>query len=121
MYISLLPSSLLLTVALSSFQVQAATEDKAKPVLPCTVGSSTGSFYDLRSLSIIPPAEDKKPGKNDKTDSWKAKGWDYKSNFTLNICAPVMEQLSDVVGIDKEHRANVSAYYEHNSETYSLG
>jgi len=120
MYLSSLPNALLLAITLGT-QVQAAAEDKVKPVDPCTVGSTTGSFYDLRSLSILPLPEDKKPGKNDKTDSWKAKGWDYKSNFTLNICAPVIEKLDDVVGIDKEHRANISAYYEHNSEIYSLG
>jgi len=120
MFFSQLPNAILLALTLST-QVRAATEEKPKPVDPCTVGSATGSFYDLRSLSIAPLAEDKKPGKNDKTDSWKAKGWDYKSNFTLNICAPVIEKLDDVIGIDKEHRANVSAYYEHNSETYSLG
>ncbi|KAG9244126.1 mannose-6-phosphate receptor binding domain-containing protein [Calycina marina] len=120
MYFPLLPSVLLLVIGVSS-SVQAASDDTLKPIDPCTVGSTTGSFYDLRSLSITPPAGDKKPGKNDKMDSWHARGWDYKSNFTLNICAPVIETLDDIVGIDKEHRANVSAFYKYRSETYSLG
>ena len=119
MHFSSIPNVLLL-LALSS-QIEAASDDKVKPVDPCTIASAGGSFYDLRSLSILPPVEGKKPGKNDKTDSWQAKGYDYKTNFTLNVCAPVVEELTDVVGIDKDHRANISAFYEFGSETYSLG
>lgn len=119
MRFSSLPGAFLLAIAIST-RVQAAADDKPKPMDPCTVASS-GAFYDLRSLSITPPAEEKKSSKNEKKESWRAKGYDYKSNFTLNICAPVVEKLDTIVGIDKDHRANVSAFYEFGSETYSLG
>ena len=91
---------------------------------PCTVASAAGSFYDLRPLSILPPVEGKKPGKNDKTDDWHARGYDYhdgKANFTLNICAPVIGAVDDVTGVDKHLYQNVSAYYQLGSKTYSIG
>ncbi len=63
----------------------------------------------------------KKLGKGDKTDSWHAKGYDYKGNFTLNICAPVVEDLKHAVGISRSMLKNVSAYYEAGGEIYSIG
>jgi len=120
MYFSALPNTLLLLLALHSQQAYSA-DDNSKPVDPCTIASTTGSFYDLRPLMIKPSVDGKKPGKNEKFDSWHAKGYDYKSNFTLNICAPVVEELSEVVGIESNLRKNVSAFYQAGSETYSLG
>ncbi|KAH8590007.1 mannose-6-phosphate receptor binding domain-containing protein [Bisporella sp. PMI_857] len=119
MFFRTIPSSLLLALAFQS-QVYAA-EEREEPVDPCTIASSSGTFYDLRPLSILPPPDDKKPGKDDKTESWHAQGYDYKANFTLNVCAPVIEGLENVVGIDSEHRENVSAFYDYGDETYSLG
>jgi hypothetical protein len=101
--------------------VSAASDDKPKPVDPCTISSASGSFFDLRSLSIQPVPPGTTPGKNQKTDSWHAKGYDYKSNFTLNVCAPVVETLDNVQGVDKDLWKNVSAYYEVGSKQYSLG
>ena len=121
MHFPLFSSTLLVALALQNGVNAAASDDKTAPMDPCTIASTTGSFYDLRSLSLIPPQDGKKPGKNEKTESWHARGYDYKSNFTLNVCAPVVEELDDVVGIDKGHYQNISAFYEFGSKTYSLG
>lgn len=88
---------------------------------PCTVASPAGNFYDLRALSIPPPVEGKKPGKNDRIEDWHARGWDYKANFTLNICDPVVKEIKDVVGVEKELWRNVSAHYTMDGKTYSIG
>lgn len=125
MHFPSLPTALLLTLTLHSGVNAAASDDKTKPSDPCTVASSTGSFYDLRSLAILPPADDqRKPAKGVKTDDWHARGWDYhdgKANFTLNICAPVVDPIKDVEGISHDLWKNVSAYYEIGSKKYSLG
>lgn len=114
-------STFLLALALHSGVNAAASDNAKKPLNPCTIASTTGSFYDLRPLSVLPPTEGKKPGKNDKTSSWHARGYDYKSNFTLNICAPVVEDLERVVDVDKPYWKNISAFYEFEHQTYSLG
>ncbi|KAF7948384.1 uncharacterized protein EAE97_003795 [Botrytis byssoidea] len=117
-----LPSALLLGLALHIGVEGAGLEDKKpKPVDPCTISSTTGSFFDLRPLSIQAPEEGKKPAKNAKTDSWHARGYDYKGNFTLNVCAPVVEEVKDFVGVDKNHWKNVSAFYEYDGKKYSVG
>lgn len=117
-----LPTSLLVTLALH-YGVNAAASDE-KVLEPCTVSSATGNFYDLRSLSIALPADDKKPVKGEKIDDWHARGYDYHkntANFTLNICAPVVGKVEDIEGVDKSLWRNVSAYYELGSKKYSIG
>lgn len=115
-------SPFILALALrNGVNAAASSDDTKKDVSPCTIASTTGSFYDLRPLSILHPADGKKAGKNDKTDSWHARGYDYKSNFTLNICAPVVEDVEGIVGINRDHWKNVSAFYEFEDKTYSLG
>lgn len=116
-----LSSTFLLALALHNGVNAAASDDMKKPVNPCTIASTSGSFYDLGPLSVLPPAGGQKPGKSDKTSSWHARGYDYKSNFTFNICAPVIEDVEDVVGVVKAHWKNVSAFYEFGDKTYSLG
>jgi len=99
----------------------AESSERASPV-PCTAHSpSTESFYDLQPISLTPPDPNKKPSKNARTESWKAKGYDYNANFTLNICAPVLEEVKDVVGINKKQWQNVSAFYDMGGKTYSIG
>lgn len=103
-----------------------AAEDKkhhkSKPDEPCTVHSSnTGAFFDLNPISLSPPPEGKKPHKDQRTESWHAKGHDYPANFTLNVCAPVLEHLKNVVGVSKDHWKNISAFYEQDGKTYSIG
>ena len=121
MLFSSLPSALLITLAIHSGVSAAADEKKEKAVEPCTVASSSGSFYDLRKLTVQPPKEGKEAKKNDKVEDWHAKGYDYPANFTLNICAPVVSEIERPVGIDKKLSQNVSAYYELGSRTYSIG
>jgi hypothetical protein len=116
-------------VVLSASTVLAASsaaddkKSKAPPVKPCTVRSSTsGAFFDLHSLSIQPPKDPKdKKGAEATVESWHAKGYDYGSNFTLNFCDPVVEELKDVEGVDRALWRNVSAYYTVGKKTFSLG
>ncbi|KAF4627013.1 hypothetical protein G7Y89_g11148 [Cudoniella acicularis] len=119
MLFSSLPSALLIGLAIHCGVSTAATEEKI--VEPCTVASSTGSFYDLRKMSILPLKDGKKPGKNDKIDDWHVRGYDFPYNFTLNICAPVVADIDKPVGISSNLKKNVSAFYEHNDKTYSIG
>jgi cation-dependent mannose-6-phosphate receptor len=121
MHFSLLPTTQLLALVLLSKVNATASDDKLKDIAPCTVSSQTGTFYDLRSLSIVPPEDGKTAPKNAKTDSWHAKGYDYISNFTLNVCAPVVEGVEDVVGLERSLWRNVSAFYDMGGKTYSIG
>lgn len=125
MHFSALPTTILLSLALLGGANAAASDDKkTKPVEPCTVASPLGAFYDLRSLSILPPKDDKKVAKGVKTDDWHARGYDYhdnKVNFTLNICAPLVDPIRDPVGVDKDVWQNVSAYYAIGSKKFSIG
>lgn len=92
--------------------------------IPCTVQSSTtGAYFDLNPIALAPPElkDGRKIHKSDRDESWQAQGYDYGANFTLNICAPVIENIQDVVGVDESRWQNVSAYYEHNDKIYSIG
>lgn len=111
--------ALLLTLTLAG--VKADDKKSKSEVDPCTITSSSGTFYDLRSLSVVPADEGKKSSKTQKTASWHAKGYDYPANFTLNVCAPVIERLDNVKGVDEEMWADIGAYYEIGSRQYSLG
>lgn len=123
MHLSSIPSAFLIALALQS-GVNAAADDNAKqkPVEPCTITSSGGSFYDLRGLSAVSVEDGKKASKGARAESWHSKGYDYNVNFTMNFCAPVVENVKDVVGISDEKRwGNVSAYYESKGNVYSIG
>jgi cation-dependent mannose-6-phosphate receptor len=114
-------------LALSS-NVSAETADKdvkkvKEPAArPCTIRSpSSGHFFDLNSISVqLPDPKDKKKA-DERTESWHAKGYDYGTNFTMNFCAPVVEELDRVEGVDKALWQNVSAYYTQGKRTYSIG
>lgn len=68
------------------------------------------------------PEEEGKLKKRAVTTDYHANGFDYKSNFTLNICAPVVKPVSDVVGLSKTQWQNVSAYYTSvDGDIYSIG
>ncbi|KAI9827952.1 MAG: Cation-independent mannose-6-phosphate receptor CI-MPR [Phylliscum demangeonii] len=104
----------------------AASDDKktqAAPVAPCTIHSlHTGSFFDLTPISVARPAAGKKKtGKEGRAESWHAKGHDYPANFTLNVCAPAIEDVQHVVGVDRDRWRNISAFYERDGHTYSIG
>lgn len=124
MYLPSFPTAVLFAFALQS-GVNAATtsDDKSKKVLePCTIASSSGSFYDLRALSAERVEEGKKAAKGARTEDWHSKGYDYNANFTLNFCAPVVDKIEDVIGIDDKTRwGNISAYYDQHGKIYSIG
>ncbi len=110
-------------LALSAAGAAADDKSKEKPLKPCTIRSpSSGAFFDLNSLYIHPPGKDSKSSKNDdKLESWHARGYDYGSNFTLNFCGPVVEELGDVEGVSESDSKNISAFYKIGKKTYSIG
>lgn len=109
-----------LIAALLPLPTHAASD--AKATKPCTIHSpSSGSYYDLSALSVQPLHDGKKAHKDDRSESWHARGYDYPVNFTLNFCAPVIEDMKDVVGVEKRLWRNVSAFYELDGKTYSIG
>lgn len=59
--------------------------------------------------------------KGEVSESYHVKGQDYGANFTINFCAPVVEDLTDVEGVDKKLAQNVSAYYTIGKKSYSIG
>ena len=90
------------------------------PRVPCTIRSPTsGAFFDLNPLHILPPAESK--SKHPRATSWNTTGYDYGYNFTLNFCGPVIETLEKAEGIEKGDLRNVSAYYREGDRVFSLG
>jgi len=119
-------SALLALVALAAPSVSArrADPDKTTTTLPCTATSSSGAFYDLRADMAIQTKEDgSKPKHNlgGPTVDYHPRGWDYGANFTLNICAPVVEPFDNVKDIEEGQWQNISAYYQLKGEVYSLG
>ena len=125
-----LPTFPVIIAILLPITVQAADSKAPKVLKPCTITSPTsGLLFDLNDISIQPPSEKKKSSEGEKLKSWTARGYDYGVdsgyeyglNFTMNFCAPVVEPLEDVVGIDEELWRNVSAYYVQGKKTYSIG
>ncbi|MCJ1386563.1 Cation-independent mannose-6-phosphate receptor CI-MPR [Xylographa soralifera] len=107
-----------LILALCFSSAQAAD---SKPLKPCTITSKSGLTFDLNTIAVQPLHDGKKAHKSDREDSWHASGYDYGSNFTLNFCAPVIEELEKVVGVDEHLWRNVSAFYTRRGKTYSIG
>ncbi|PHH89582.1 hypothetical protein CDD83_5718 [Cordyceps sp. RAO-2017] len=90
------------------------------PVPACTATSSTGSgaFFDLRpDMAAVKEQSPKSAVSKD----YRARGYDYGKNFTLNICGAVVDPVTDVVGLKKDLWANVSAYYMSHGNIYSIG
>ncbi|KAK5095948.1 Cation-independent mannose-6-phosphate receptor CI-MPR [Lithohypha guttulata] len=110
-----------LILSLSSTSIAASSDDSKAPATfaGCTIHSSlSGSFYDVRPLTLKSSLLSKSAGTN---ESYHSRGYDYGANFTLNICGPVVEELDNVVGISQSHYANVSAFYTDRDDIYSLG
>ncbi|RYP91597.1 hypothetical protein DL770_002311 [Monosporascus sp. CRB-9-2] len=106
----------------------AAAEDKAATTATttataCTASSTSGAFYDLRpDMAVKAPEDGSKPALNAPTVDYKARGHDYGSNFTLNICGPVVEPVDgEVHDVKEELWRNISAYYVSKGDVYSLG
>ncbi len=96
--------------------------DDTKELKPCTIyNPSNGNFYDLNKIAVQPLQNHKKAHKDDRIESWHARGYDYGTNFTLNFCGPVIESLDDVVGVKDSLAKNVSAFYKMGEKTYSIG
>jgi len=111
--------SLALYLGLTSAASSTPAKETPAPQ-PCTIRSPTShAFFDLNPLHIEDPATSK--AKHPRPYSWNTTGWDYGYNFTLNFCGPVVEELQDVVGVDKDVWRNVSAYYKKGGEVYSIG
>lgn len=110
--------SVLLPILLSSTSVFANSE----PPKPCTIFSPfTGAYYDLNTIAVQPLVDHKPAHKDDRTESWHARGYDYGTNFTVNFCRPVIEDISDVVDVDASLWKNISAYYKFGEKTFSIG
>jgi cation-dependent mannose-6-phosphate receptor len=88
---------------------------------PCVATSSSGAFYDLRDDIAIAAGEGRHGHKGQIEDYVYAKPHDWPYNFTMNVCAPVVKEVNDVVGVDRAMWKNVSAYYEAEGKVYSLG
>lgn len=99
-----------------------SSDDTKHPRLPCTIRSqASGTFFDLSPLNIQLPEDGKKLAKDARNESWPARGNNYGSNFTLNFCGPVVEELDDAVGIAKSQLGRIGAYYEKDGKIYSIG
>lgn len=99
-----------------------SADDTKHPRVPCTIRSPTsGAFFDLNPVNIQLPAEGKKWPKDARNESWPARGYDYGSNFTLNFCGPVVEEIEAAVGISKSKLDRIGAYYEKGGKVYSIG
>ena len=93
-----------------------------KELKPCTAhNSANGNSYDLNTITVPPLKNHKKAHKDDRDESWHARGWDYGTNFTINFCAPVIESLEDVEGIKGDDAKNISAFYRKGDKTFSIG
>ncbi|KAK1775193.1 mannose-6-phosphate receptor binding domain-containing protein [Copromyces sp. CBS 386.78] len=90
-------------------------------VTPCVATSTNGAFYDLRPDTAVIPEKDVKLARGTHTKDYLARGYDYGYNITLNICAPVVKGVEDVVGLTSERWGKVGAWYEKGGKVYSLG
>ena len=118
------PSQVYMSISalLSLIPFSALAADPEKPLDPCTIiNPFNGAFYDLNTIAVQPLKDHKKAHKDDRDESWHARGYDYGNNFTINFCAPVIETLEDVVDVHKSLWKNVSAYYTDGDSTYSIG
>ncbi|KAL8810664.1 MAG: hypothetical protein Q9223_002240 [Gallowayella weberi] len=94
----------------------------SKPLLPCTIYQpTTNAYYDISPIAVQPLVDHKKAHKDDRTESWHARGYDMGTNFTLNFCAPVIETIKEAVGIKADLLKNISAFYEWKGKKYSIG
>ncbi|KAK3295440.1 mannose-6-phosphate receptor binding domain-containing protein [Chaetomium fimeti] len=108
--------------SVSSAEEGTKTISTTTPVhTPCVATSTNGAFFDLRPDAAVAVVEGEKPHKGIPTEDYTARGWDYGSNFTINVCNAAVKTAEDVVGVDEALWKNVSAYYEADGKVYSLG
>ncbi|CAN6675064.1 hypothetical protein TRVA0_083S00122 [Trichomonascus vanleenenianus] len=89
----------------------ARAAEHEKDLHHCTATNHlTGNFFDLGPLERVLPKD---------SSDWHVRGWDFPANFTLNICAPVVDSV-DVTDVTVPN--NVSAYYtDAEGRAHSLG
>ncbi|KAG6060830.1 hypothetical protein E4U32_003228 [Claviceps aff. humidiphila group G2b] len=90
------------------------------PACTATASSGTGGFFDLRP-AVVHPQQQGKQHKTVVAKDYRSRGYDYGKNFTLNICASVVDPVTDVMGVSKSSWGNVSAYYMAHGNIYSIG
>ncbi|KAJ2905939.1 hypothetical protein MKZ38_003727 [Zalerion maritima] len=110
-----------LATAASIVSAEETTTTTSTTTMPCTATSTIGSFFDLSPDTAQVLEQGGTPKHGQLTTDYMAKGYDYHANFTVNICAPAVSQVENVVGVDKDLWRNVSAYYVSDGDVYSLG
>ncbi|KAI1781382.1 mannose 6-phosphate receptor domain-containing protein [Hypoxylon cercidicola] len=117
----LLGSAILCFLSLASVSL-AADADKTTTSTACTASSTSGAFFDLRpDMAQKKSPDGSKPAYGAPTVDYHARGYDYGSNFTLNICGAVVEPVDGVIGVEDSKWQNISAYYTSKGDIYSLG
>ncbi|KAI1434873.1 mannose-6-phosphate receptor binding domain-containing protein [Xylaria sp. CBS 124048] len=102
----------------------ASDSEPSSTTTACTASSTSGSFFDLRSdIAIKPKPDGSRPSHSHGAPlaDYKARGYDYGANFTLNICNAVVDPIEDVQGVEESKWQNISAYYVSQGDYYSLG
>ncbi|RPA93868.1 mannose 6-phosphate receptor domain-containing protein [Choiromyces venosus 120613-1] len=104
----------------TSVAVGNSTSTNDPPQKPCTVISAqSGNFFDLRPLTRTSSSSSSSSGT---VQDWTSRGYDYPANFTLNICAPVLSNVSSIDSIPTAQKSNISAFYTTASGgKYSIG
>ncbi|KAH8163205.1 hypothetical protein CIB48_g5042 [Xylaria polymorpha] len=116
-------TAILSLLALTSTAV-ASDAEPTTTTTACTASSTSGAFFDLRPDAAIkakPDGSRPSHSRGAPLTDYKARGWDYGSNFTLNICSAVVEPIEDVKDIEESKWQNISAYYVSEGDHYSLG
>ncbi|KAI1097485.1 mannose 6-phosphate receptor domain-containing protein [Jackrogersella minutella] len=116
-------SAILYILSITSISL-AADADKTTTSTACTASSTSGAFFDLRpdmALKLNPGGSKPAHSNGAPVIDYKARGYDYGSNFTMNICGAVVEPVDGVIGVDSGKWQNVSAYYTSKGDVYSLG
>ncbi|OTB08546.1 hypothetical protein M426DRAFT_317170 [Hypoxylon sp. CI-4A] len=117
-------SAILYLLSLSSLSLASSDAEKTATTTACTATSTSGAFFDLRPDTALKPNPDgSKPAHSNGAplNDYHAKGYDYGSNFTLNICGAVVDPVESAEGINESKLQNISAYYTSKGEVYSLG
>ncbi|KAI0190222.1 mannose-6-phosphate receptor binding domain-containing protein [Xylaria flabelliformis] len=117
-------AALLSLLALTSTAAAASDAEPTTTTTACTVSSTSGAFFDLRADAAIkskPDGSRPSHSRGAPLTDYKARGWDYGSNFTLNICNAVVEPIEPVKGVAESKYQNISAYYVSEGDFYSLG
>ncbi|KAG5929627.1 hypothetical protein E4U42_005217 [Claviceps africana] len=110
----------LLAAALVSAKEPTSPTTTQVPACTATASSGTGGFFDLRPAMAHPQPLGKQQ-KAGVIKDYRSRGYDYGKNFTLNICAAVVDPVKDVMGVPKSSWRNVSAYYMAHGNVYSIG